>query len=90
MYGGINLLGPSQGHHVLRGSTKVEEQGALIFDAQGSQSSKGDFVFKRKDSTEKCKVEVEGELSVQDRLTSSKNKIELRSVEGEGWGFYLT
>ena len=89
--GGINILGPSGGHHVLRGSNSAEAQGTLVFDSQGNQGAKGDFSFTRKNYGEKCKVDIDGELSINEKISSQKQGIELRSVKNsswEGWGFY--
>ena len=89
--GGINILGPTGGHHVLRGSTDSNKQGTLVFDSQGNQGAKGDFSFTRKNYSEKCKVDIDGELSINEKISSQKQGIELRSVKNsswEGWGFY--
>ena len=89
--GGVNILGPSGGHHVLRGSTSSDKQGTLVFDSQGNQGARGDFSFTRKNYNEKCKVDIDGELSINEKISSQKQGIELRSVKNsswEGWGFY--
>ena len=89
--GGVNILGPTGGHHVLRGSTDSNKQGTLVFDSQGNQGAKGDFSFTRKNYGEKCKVDIDGELSINEKISSQKQGIELRSVKNsswEGWGFY--
>lgn len=89
--GGVNILGPTGGHHVLRGSTDSNKQGTLVFDSQGNQGAKGDFSFTRKNYGEKCKVDIDGELSINEKISSQKQSIELRSVKNgswEGWGFY--
>ena len=89
--GGINILGPSGGHHVLRGSTSSDKQGTLVFDSEGNQGARGDFSFTRKNYNEKCKVDIDGELSINEKISSQKQGIELRSVKNsswEGWGFY--
>ena len=89
--GGVNILGPTGGHHVLRGSTSSDRQGTLVFDSQGNQGAKGDFSFTRKNYSEKCKVDIDGELSINEKISSQKQGIELRSVKNsswEGWGFY--
>ena len=89
--GGVNILGPSGGHHVFRGSTLSDKQGTLVFDSEGNQGAVGDFSFTRKNYTEKCKVDIDGELSINEKISSQKQGIELRSVKNsswEGWGFY--
>lgn len=89
--GGINILGPSGGHHILRGSNSADRRGTLVFDSEGNQGAKGDFSFTRKNYNEKCKVDIDGELSINEKISSQKQGIELRSVKNsswEGWGFY--
>ena len=89
--GGVNILGPSGGHHVLRGSTSSDKLGTLVFDSEGNQGAVGDFSFTRKNYSEKCKVDIDGELSINEKISSQKQGIELRSVKNsswEGWGFY--
>ena len=89
--GGVNILGPSGGHHVLRGSTSSNKLGTLVFDSEGNQGAVGDFSFTRKNYSEKCKVDIDGELSINEKISSQKQGIELRSVKNsswEGWGFY--
>ena len=89
--GGVNILGPSGGHHVLRGATTSDKLGTLVFDSEGNQGAVGDFSFTRKNYSEKCKVDIDGELSINEKISSQKQGIELRSVKNsswEGWGFY--
>lgn len=93
VYGGLNIIGCSQGHHVLRGSTVPDKSGALIFDSEGNQGQRGDFSFTRKNYGEKCRVDIDGDLSINEKITSQIQKIEMRSVKNstwEGWGFYAT
>lgn len=89
--GGINILGPTGGHHVLRGANSSDKLGTLVFDSEGNQGARGDFSFTRKNYSEKCKVDIDGELSINEKISSQKQGIELRSVKNsswEGWGFY--
>ena len=88
---GINILGPSGGSHILKGSTDEKVLGTLVLDSEGSQGQRGDFSFTRKNYKEKCKVDIDGELSIHDKITSQVQKIELKSVKNDkydGWGFY--
>lgn len=85
--GGLNILGPTEGQHVIRGSTTIEKTGALFFDSQGASSPYGDFVFVRKNQREDVKVKIDGELNVKTKINTPANGIELR-FESDGWGFY--
>lgn len=92
-YGGLNIIGCSQGHHILRGSTATDKQGTLVFDSEGNQGQRGDYSFTRKNYLEKCKVDIDGDLRINEKITSQIQKIEMRSVKNstwEGWGFYAT
>lgn len=92
-YGGLNIIGCSQGHHILRGSTASDKLGTLVFDSEGNQGQRGDFSFTRKNYEQKCKVDIDGDLSINEKITSQIQKIEMRSVKNstwEGWGFYAT
>lgn len=92
-FGGLNIKGPSGGHHILRGDATTANVGSLIFDSEGNQGAKGDFSFTRKNYTEKCKVNIDGDLTVDEKINSQIQGIEMRSVKNsswEGWGFYAT
>lgn len=89
-FGGLNIIGPSSGHHILRGSTSNDKLGTLVFDSEGNQGQRGDFSFTRKNYKESCKVDIDGSLTVKESINSPKQNIEIRSVEGKGWGFYAT
>lgn len=91
-FGGLNIIGPSGGHHILRGSTATNKLGTLVFDSQGNQGETGDFSFTRKNHTEKCKVNVDGDLTIAERISSTVYPIEQRWTEAgtyEGLGFYV-
>lgn len=63
----------------------------LTFDNAGTQGSNGDFAFTRKNFAEKCKVKIDGDLMINERINSPLQQIEMRSVKTsgwEGWGFY--
>ena len=86
--GGVSIQGKSGGSHNINSATS----GSLVFDSVGNQGTDGDFNFTRKDGAEKCKVNVEGNLSVGDRLSSSTYPLEQRwqtSGTYEGLGFYV-
>ena len=85
--GGINILGPSGGQHILRGSNSSDKQGTLVFDSEGSQGALGDFSFCRKNYKEKCRVNIHGDLSVQEKIQSPVNKIEMKA-DANGWGYF--
>ena len=90
-YGGLNVIGCSQGHHVLRGSTASDKLGTLVIDAEGNQGQRGDFSFTRKNYAEKCKVDIDGDLTICEKINSTVQQIEMRSVKNsswDGWGFY--
>lgn len=90
--GGLNIIGPSGGHHILRGSTATNRLGTLVFDSQGNQGETGDFSFTRKGYTEKCKVNIDGDLTIADRISSTVYPIEQRWANTgtyEGLGFYV-
>ena len=86
--GGVSIQGKSGGSHNINSATS----GSLVFDSVGNQGTDGDFNFTRKDGAEKCKVNVEGNLSVGDKLSSSTYPLEQRwqtSGTYEGLGFYV-
>ena len=85
--GGVNIIGPSGGRHILRGSNSTDKLGTMVFDSQGEQGQRGDFSFTRKNYKNKCKVDIDGDLNINERFTSQMNKIEMRA-SSEGWGFY--
>lgn len=96
-FGGLNIIGPSQGRHILRGSTASDSLGTLVFDSEGNQGAKGDFSFTRKNYAEKCKVNIDGDLSINEKISSPVQGIQMRSVNftesgsgkvWQGWGFY--
>lgn len=90
-YGGLNIIGCSQGHHVFRGSTASDKLGTLVIDAEGNQGQRGDFSFTRKNYAEKCKVDIDGDLTICEKINSTVQQIEMRSVKNsswDGWGFY--
>ena len=90
-YGGLNVIGCSQGHHVFRGSTASDKLGTLVIDAEGNQGQRGDFSFTRKNYAEKCKVDIDGDLTICEKISSTVQQIEMRSVKNsswDGWGFY--
>lgn len=90
-YGGLNVIGCSQGHHVFRGSTASDKLGTLVIDAEGNQGQRGDFSFTRKNYDEKCKVDIDGDLTICEKINSTVQQIEMRSVKNsswDGWGFY--
>ena len=87
--GGVNILGPSGGRHIIRGSNSEGNKGALVLDSQGTKASRGDFIFSRMNDKENCKVNIRGELNVKEKINSSANKIEMKAFS-DGWGFYLS
>lgn len=90
-YGGLNIIGCSQGHHIFRGSTASDKLGTLVIDAEGNQGQRGDFSFTRKNYAEKCKVDIDGDLTICEKINSTVQQIEMRSVKNsswDGWGFY--
>ena len=90
-FGGLNVIGCSQGHHVFRGSTASDKLGTLVIDAEGNQGQRGDFSFTRKNYAEKCKVDIDGDLTICEKINSTVQQIEMRSVKNsswDGWGFY--
>ena len=90
-FGGLNVIGCSQGHHVFRGSTASDKLGTLVIDAEGNQGQRGDFSFTRKNYAEKCKVDIDGDLTICEKISSTVQQIEMRSVKNsswDGWGFY--
>lgn len=68
--------------------------GGLIFDSQGTNQTNGnerpyDFKFERAGSSN-VNVKIQGDLEITNSIKSDKQKIEMRSVPGEGWGFFAT
>ena len=91
-FGGLNIIGPSGGHHILRGSTAKNKLGTLVFDSEGNQGEMGDFSFTRKNYAERCKVNIYGDLTVAEKIGSTREKIEMRWVDSgtyKGIGFYV-
>ena len=68
--------------------------GGLIFESEGTNQTSGenpyDFKFERVGSNVNVNVKVQGNLEVTNSIKSDKQNIEMRSVPGEGWGFYAT
>ena len=87
--GGLNIFTNNGGQHILRGSTDKKNIGTLVFDNEGSQGESADYLFTKKDGKDSCKVEINGEVTVE-KLSSSQQKIVIKSIPGEGWGFYLS
>lgn len=87
-FSGLNLIGRiGGGHQVIRHSSSVDKAGTLVFDSEGNQGQRGDFSFTRKNYAEDVKVDIDGELSVKNSITSSKSNIEMRATS-TGWSFY--
>ena len=68
--------------------------GGLIFESEGTnQTPNGwenpyDFKFERAGSNAGVNVKVQGNLEITNSIKSDRQNIEMRSVPGEGWGFY--
>ena len=76
-------------HHI----KYFEGFGGLIFESVGTNQTTGnerpyDFKFERAGSN--VNVKVEGNVEITNSIKSDKQNIEMRSVPGEGWGFYAT
>ena len=84
---GLHTRGPSGGHHLFTSSSSGTKQGALIISSEGVQSNEGDVIVTRKMFREKCQVKIDGSLTIDENLKSTKNKMELKA-DSEGWGFY--
>ena len=72
-----------------------EGYGGLIFESEGTNQTDGkenpyDFKFERAGSNIGVNVKVQGNLEITNSVKSDKQNIEMRSVPGEGWGFYAT
>lgn len=88
-YGGLSLIGVvSEGKHTIRHSSVASRLGTLVFDSQGARSEESDFSFTRNNYTDDVTVLVDGVLKVKKDIKSTVHNIEMRSVPGEGWGFY--
>ena len=69
--------------------------GGLIFESAGTNQTTGkenpyDFKFERAGSSANVNVKIQGNLEITNSVKSDKQNIEMRSVPGEGWGFYAT
>ena len=82
---GVNILGPTGGRHVFRGSSSYT--GSLVIDAEGDSAPKGDVIFMRKNGQEDCSVRVAGEINIKTKIKSTSNKIEMKAGS-DGWGFF--
>lgn len=52
-------------------------------------STYGDICFRRAEWSEDIEVNIAGNLSIRDTIKSPNHSIEMKSVENEGWGFYV-
>ena len=64
-----------------------EYAGALIFDNEGVQGTKGDFVFTQGNLNGQVKVHIDGEANIKEKITNTKNNIEQRYTS-KGVYFY--
>lgn len=63
----------------------------MIITSGGSKGGiYGDVSLRRLNWSEDIDFYVEGNLRVRKSISSSKQNIEIRSIENEGWGFYAT
>ena len=72
-----------------------EKYGGLIFESEGTNQTDGkenpyDFKFERAGSNVNVNVKVQGNLEITNSIKSDRQNIEMRSVSGEGWGFFAT
>ena len=72
-----------------------EGYGGLIFESEGTNQTDGkenpyDFKFERAGSNIGVNVKIQGNLEVTNSIKADKQDIEMRSVAGEGWGFYAS
>ena len=74
-----------------------DKYGGLIFESEGTNQTGGggkerpyDFKFERAGSNVNVNVKIQGDLEITNSIKSDKQNIEMRSVPGEGWGFYAT
>ena len=85
---GLNFFATSNGgQHVIRHSGTAEYAGALIFDNEGVQGTKGDFVFTQGNLSGQVKVYIDGEANIKEKITNTKNNIEQRYTS-KGIFFY--
>lgn len=85
---GLNFFATSNGgQHVIRHSGVSEYAGALIFDNEGVQGTKGDFVFTQGNLNGQVKVHIDGEANIKEKITNTKNNIEQRYTS-KGIFFY--
>ena len=92
--GGTHLVSASHkdgGKHSIK---YWDGYGGLIFDSQGTNQTTGkenpyDFKFERSGSSN-VNVKIQGNLEITNSIKSDRQNIEMRSVPGEGWGFYAT
>lgn len=63
----------------------------MIITSDGSKGgTHGDVTLRRRDWNEDIDFYVEGNIRVRKSISSTKQNIEIRSVQSEGWGFYAT
>lgn len=85
---GLNFFATSNGgQHVIRHSGTSEYAGALIFDNEGVQGTKGDFIFTQGNLNGQVKVYIDGEANIKEKITNTKNNIEQRYTS-KGIFFY--
>ena len=86
-HNGLHTYGREGAHHQITTDTNPDRVGALIVSSEGAQSREGDIIFTRKNFLEKCQIKIDGNLTLDEDIKSTKNKIELKA-SSEGWGFY--
>ena len=91
-FAGLQLSGMSGGNHFIG---YYDNAAFLKFESRGSAyhpSGKSyDFVFEGSNARlGDINMLVDGDITVERAVKSNKQNIEMRSVAGEGWGFYAT
>ncbi|HAU85088.1 MAG TPA: hypothetical protein DCW90_06195 [Lachnospiraceae bacterium] len=76
------------------GGTEVDNaawRNTFIMTSKGSKGMEyGDICMRREDVNEDIDVRIQGNLQIKNRIKGSNHNIEMRCVDDEGWGFYIS
>ena len=86
-YDGLHITGHGGSHFKLSTDNYYSRRGAMVISSEGNQSDEGDIIITRKMFQEKCQVKIDGSITLDENIKSTKNKMELKA-SSDGWGFY--
>lgn len=72
------------------GFDKTDSNSALISHTGGKGSTKyGDICFKDENESNDVDVNILGNITIRSSIKSVTHSVEMRSIENEGWGFFI-